>query len=443
MKRVARWVGLIAPWVGAAVVIWWSVDRGRALQRQQPAVKLGAAPLVGRSFSDGWDWRFGWGLVAAGVIAALVSVGCWRGWWFTVRLRWVMLASALGATLFATTLALTDGVDGLLYGARHETEYLANLKIAPPAGEFVRTFVDRIDMYSVHVRGHPPGFLLVLKFLDAVGLHGAWPVAMLSVVATGVLAAAVLAAVRATAGDEWMRRCAPFLIVAPYAIWMVTSADAVYTAVGALGIAAAAEGLRRTGWLSAILGLFSGALLGSLLYLTYLGAVLVIIPAVLVVAALIRREPGAVRTAAAAVAAAVAVVGGFWVAGFWWFDGVSRTKGEYLDGSAQFRVWSYFAVGNIGAALFAIGPATLAGLTILRSKRMWLLVGAAIAALAVSHFSQYTKAEVERIWLLFYPWIAIAGAGLVGRSRWRWSAGWVAVQASCAIVLQAALVSKW
>ena len=443
MKRVARWVGLIGPWIGAAVVIWWSVDRGRTLQRRQSAVQLGAAPLVGRSFSDGWDWRFGWGLVGAGVMAALVACGCWRGWWFTVRPRWVVVASALGATLFATALALTDGADGLLYGARHKTEYLANLKLAPPAGEFVRTFVERIDIYSVHVRGHPPGFVLVLKVLDAVGLHGVWPVAMLSILATGVLAAAVLVAVRATAGDEWMRRSAPFLIVAPYAIWMVTSADAFYTAVGAFGIAAAAEGLRRRGWPAVVLGLSSGLLLGSLLYLTYLGAVLVIVPSVLVVSALIRREPGAVYTPLAAIVGAAAVVGGFWLAGFWWFDGVSRTRGEYLDGSAQFRVWSYFAVGNIGAALFAIGPATLAGLTVLRSKRMWLLIGAAITALLVSHFSQYTKAEVERIWLLFYPWIALAGAALLSRGSRRWGAGWVAVQASCAIVLQAALVSKW
>ncbi len=443
MRRFARWALFATPWVLGAWVMWWSVDRGRALQRAQPAVFLGAAPLVGQNFRHGWDWRFGIGLVGAAVVGAVVAAACWRGWWWTVRLRWVALCSALLAMLFATSLALTDGADGLLHGVTDKSEYLVNLKITPPAVRFVETFIRGIDRYSVHVRGHPPGFVLVLKFLGAVGLGGAWPVALMSVFATGVLAAAVLVAVRATAGDAWMRRSAPFLIVAPYAIWMVTSADAVFTAVGALGIAAAAEGVRRPRAQAIGLGMVSGLLLGSLLYLTYLGAVLLIVPMVLVVAAFVRRDPGALWTTASAVVGALIVVGAFKLAGFWWFDGVARTKGEYLDGSARYRVWSYFSIGNIGAALFAIGPATIAGLSKLRSRPMWLLVGSSLAALAVSHLSQYTKAEVERIWLLFYPFLVIAGAGLMSRASRRWGTAWVAVQASSAIVLQAALVSKW
>ena len=443
MKQVRRAIARVLPWMIAAIVLWWSVDRGRSLQRRQTAVQLGAAPLVGRSFQDGWDWRFGWGLVAAGVIAALVVAGCWRGWWFTLRLRWVCLIAAIGAALFATALALTDGVDGILFGAAHKTEYVANLKVTPPAGEFVRTFVDRIDLYSVHVRGHPPGFTLVLKFLDAIGLHGARPAAALSIISTAVLAAAVLVAVRAIAGDDWMRRSAPFLVVAPYAIWMVTSADAVFTAVGAAGIAAIAEGLRRSGWRAVGLGFAGGLALGSLLYLTYLGAVLVIVPTVLVVAALIGRRWNAWATLGSAVVGTLLVVGAFTIAGFWWFDGVARTHREYVEGSAQFRVWSYFAIGNIGAALFAIGPATVAGLTSLRSRKLWLLVASGIAALLASNFSTFTKAEVERIWLLFYPWIVIVAASLFGMTTRRRGATWVALQASSAIVLQAALVSKW
>ena len=443
MRQLGRAITRVLPWMSAAIVLWWSVDRGRALQRRQTAVQLGAAPLVGRSFKDGWDWRFGWGLIAAGVVAALVVVGCWRGWWFTLRLRWVCLIAAIGAAMFATALALTDGVDGILFGAAHKTEYVVNLKVTPPAGEFVRTFVDRIDGYSVHVRGHPPGFTLVLKFLDAIGLHGPRPAAALSIISTAVLAAAVLVAVRATAGDDWMRRSAPFLVVAPYAIWMVTSADAVFTAVGAVGIAAIAEGLRRSGWRAAALGLAGGVLLGSLLYLTYLGAALVIVPTVLVAATLLGKRWNAWTTLGSAVAGTLVVVGAFTIAGFWWFEGVGRTHREYVEGSAQFRVWSYFAIGNIGAALFAIGPATIAGLTSLRSRRLWLLVASGLAALLASHLSTYTKAEVERIWLLFYPWIVIVAAGLFGPTTRRRGATWVALQASSAIVLQAALVSKW
>lgn len=426
-----------------AAVVWWSMVEGRAEQRTNTRVNLGAAPLVGRDEIDGWVWRFGWGLVGAGVLAAALAISCRLGWWWRARQRWVLLATGVGAALFAALLALTDGADGLRYGAEHPTEYWANLSTAPPAGEFVRTFVEQLDRYSVHVRGHPPGFVLVLKFLEAVGLHGVWPVVGLSLLATGATAVAVLLTVRAVAGDEWMRRAAPLLIVAPYAVWMVTSGDAVFAAVGALGVALVAEGANRDGTRAAWFGIAAGLLLGCLLFLTYLGAMLLVIPAVLLLAALVRRERGAWLVVMAGVAAGLAVVAAFWIAGFWWLDGVDATREQYHAGSAGFRRWSYFAIGNLGAALFALGPVTVVGMGTLRSRRMWLLVGGATVALAASHLSTYTKGEVERIWLIFYPWLALAGAALVSRRR-RWSgAGAVAVQATCAIVLQAALVSKW
>lgn len=427
----------------AVAVVWWSVVRGRAEQRVNTRLNLGAAPLVGRDEMDGWVWRLSWSLVGAGVLALLVAVACRCGWWWRVRQRWVLLATSLGAMLFATLLALSDGLDGLRFGAQDKTEYLASLVKAPPAGEFVRTFIDRIDRYTVHVRGHPPGFVLVLKLLDAVGLSGVWPVVALSILGTGVTAAAVLLTVRAVAGEEWMRRAAPLLIVAPYGIWMVTSGDAVFAAVGALGIVAVAEGVQRRRVHAVWFGVAAGLLFGSLLFLTYLGATFLVIPAVLLVAALRRREIGTWPVVIGGLAGGLAVIAAFWLAGFWWLDGVRATNQQYRLGSAQFREWSYFAVGNIGAALFALGPATVVGLGVVRSRRMWLLVGSALAALLVSHLSQYTKGEVERIWLIFYPWIAIAAAALITRTR-KWSGALtVGVQATCAVVLQAALLSKW
>lgn len=433
----------VALFAAAMWVVWWSVVNGRALQRKQVSVFLGAAPLVGRNPRDGWDWRFGWGLVGAAAVAVLVCVGCWRGWWWRIRQRWVIVAAAVGASSFATLLALTDGLDGLRYGVEHKTEYLATLSTKPPAGEFVRTFLARLDEYSVHVRGHPPGFILVLKFLHAIGLGGVWPVVLLSIASVGIVAAAVLVTVRAVAGDEWMRRCAPLLVVAPYAIWMLTSADAFYTAIASTGVAALAEGLTRPRRQSLWFGLAAGLLLGSLPFLTYLGAIFVIVPAVVVVAAIVQRKRGASIAVLGAGVAAISVVAAFRVAGFWWFDGVTATKRQYNAGTAQFREWNYFKFGNIGAALFAIGPLTVAGLGSLRNRRLWLLVGAGVAALLVSHISKYTKAEVERIWLPFYPWLVIAAAGLVVRSRRFATSTLVGVQAAFAVVLQAALVTKW
>ncbi len=433
-------------WVTALSVIGYSVVRGRDLQRREPRVRLGAAPLVGRDSVDGWDWRFGWGLVLAGAILALVVAATHRGWWTSARTRTVYAASGLGAMSFAVALALTDGADGIRYGVADRREYLANLPTMPPAGEFVRTFVERIDDYSVHVRGHPPGFPLVLKALDAVGFGGVWPAAALSILATGIATAAVLAVTARIADETWMRRAAPFLVVAPYLIWMVSSADAVYTAAGAVGTAAVAMGAGRTRPIAAAWGVAGGLVLGALLFGSYLGAVFLIVPAIIGGYGVIRRRPGATTTALAAAAGAALVVGGFRWAGFWWLDGVRRTNAEYWAGSAQFRPWGYFAVANLAAALIALGPATFAGLTRLRPARICLVVGGALLAIATSDLSQYTRAEVERIWLLFYPWIALAAAGLAaamgaaGRHRATW---WLAAQGGGAIVLQAALVSKW
>lgn len=424
-------------------IVWWSVVNGRREQRLHRGLFLGAAPLVGRNEKDGWDWRFNWSLIGAGALALVVVVACWRDWWTVLRLRWVIIASALGATAFAVLLGLTDGLDGLTHGAADKSEYLANLAKTPPAGEFVRRFLRDLNGYSVHVRGHPPGFVLVLKLLDNIGLRGVWPVVTLSIGGCGVLTAAVLLTVRTIAGDEWMRRAAPFLIVAPYSIWMVTSGDSVFTAIGAVGVLAAAEGLRRTGRIALLLGLASGLLLGFLLFLTYLGAIYLLLPTVIVVVAVISHRRGAIPAIVGAVIAGLAVLIGFRLAGFWWFDGVDNTRQQYLLGTAQFRKWSYFRFGNIGAALIVIGPVGVIGLATLRNRRLWLLIGAACAGLLISHFSQYTKAEVERIWLLFYPWIAIAAAGLfVARRKWLMPT-MVAAQAVFAILLQAALVSKW
>ncbi len=443
LKRGALAVVWCASWAIAAWVIKFSVERGRELQKSNPEIYLGAAPLVGRKFRDGWDWRFSWALVAAGVLAAIVAAGCIAGWWWKLRLRWVVVASAVGSGAFATLLALTDGSDGLLYAVKHPTEYSAGLDTFAPAGEFLRTFIERIDDYSVHVRGHPPGFVLLLKAMSAVGLGGPWPEAMIAVVSTVVLVAAVLTTVHSLLGHEWVRRCAPFMVVVPYGIWMITSADALYTAMGAVGIALASVGMQRRGRQAVLLGVASGLVLGLLLFMTYLAAVLVLVPVVFVIAGLRRRESGTWPMAAGAVGAAIAVTAAFALGGFWWFEGVGRTHIEYWDGSARFRVWSYFGRANLAAAMLALGPVTFLGLLHLRNRRMWLIVGAGLATLTASHLSQFTRGEVERIWLLFYPWIAVAAGALAPRTR-RWGpAALVLVQAGCAITLQAALVSKW
>ncbi len=439
---------VVALFAGAVALIWVTVLWGRELQRTAPEVFLGAAPLVGRNFRDAWDWRFGWSLVGAAAVAGAVVWSVASGWVERVRLRWLMLATGVATGAFSVLLAPTDGRDGLLFGAADDNEYVANLAIAPPAGEFVREFVDAIvndaPRYSVHIRGHPPGFLLLLKALDAVGLTGPWPVVAVSVISTMLLPVGVLVAVWAwtdrSDGERWVRSCAPFLVVAPYALWMVTSADAFYAALGAWGVAAVAVGVRAARPQAIIAGSVAGAALSMLLFFTYGAAIYMIVPIVLVVAAWRRGSPGVAPVVTAAVAMAAVVTLGWWLAGFWWFDGASATRDEYWEGTAKFRIWNYFGLSNAAVTLIATGPITLLGMTRLRSRAMWVLVGGSLLAVAAANLSQLSKGEVERIWLLFFPWLVLAGAALRGR---RLLSLGVVAQSATAIALQAALVSKW
>jgi hypothetical protein len=443
LRAVSTAAGYALGLGAAAWIVVISVSRGRALQRAHREVMLGAAPFVGRDPADGWDWRFGAALVGAGVIAAVVVAAVWTGWFARARLRTIALSSAAAAAGFALLLALTDRADGVLNGARHPTEYLSNLPKTPPAGEFVRRFLDDLDKYSVHLRGHPPGFILVLKAMAAIGLDGAWPVALLSVVAAAAVVGAVLTTVWAVAGAAWVRRTAPFLILTPYALWQVTSADAVYAAVGAVAVAALAVGLRLQPWRALATGLVAGLLLGSLCYLTYLGVIFALVPALFLTDAALRRRQAAWRVMAGAVVGGLVVIISFRLAGFWWIDGARRTRTEYWEGTAQFRDWDYFKYANIAVLLVAIGPAAVFGLMRLRDRRMWLLCGGAVAAVAASHLSQYTRGEVERIWLLFFPWLVLAAAAATAAAARRWASVFVGLQAATAIALQAALVSKW
>lgn len=454
-SRTPRLLGRVAtsPWAWAVLVIAVSVTWGIHLQRETPEIFLGAAPLVGEDPEHGWAWRFSWALVAAAAVGGMVVVATIRGWWWRLRTRWIIPSVATGAALFAVLLALGDGREGLLRGAVHPTEYLANLRYMPSTGAFVQRFVDDIGRYSVHVRGHPPGFVVLLAALDSVGLDGGWPVVGLSIMGTALAPAGVLVAVWATGGVDWVRRCAPLMIVAPYALWMMTSADAFYSAFGAWGVAACVLGLRSRGIRAAAWGGTSGLLLGCLLFFTYGGATFVLVPLTASVVALRRRRPGAAPTVVAAVVVAGLVTAAWAAAGFWWFAGAAETKLQYWAGTAQFRPFAYFAVANLGATLIAVGPATFGGLLRLWERRrsppaIAVLVSGGLLALMASHLSQYSRAEVERIWLLFFPWLALAGGLLIDRpdtgvAARRLAGAAVSAQVVLAVVLQAALDSKW
>jgi hypothetical protein len=221
-------------------------------------------------------------------------------------------------------------------------------------------------------------------------------------------------------------------------VWAGTSLDALFAGLAATGVALAAVAAVRS---SRGHALGSGMVLGVALLFSY-GAVLMVVVAAATTALAARadRPVGPVRLLVPLAAGVLLPLGlAGMIAGFWWIEGLQATGHAYWSGVSGHRPGAYLALaGNPAALALATGPAVAAGLaTVLaaphRSAR--LLPGAVLAAVVVANLSQMSRGEVERIWLPFVPWLALAAPG----DR----RGWLAAQASLALLLQAALVSPW
>ena len=254
---------------------------------------------------------------------------------------------------------------------------------------------------------------------------------------SGALAVpAVLLATRDVGGEQLARRAAPFLVIAPTAIWLTTSADALYMGVSAWGAALVivATGRRdRAGDLSAVCG---GVLLAVAAFCSY-GLVLVALVPIAV--GVSRRR---IRPLLVALAGSVLVTGVFAVAGFWWFAGLEATRARYDAGIAASRPYAAFVVIDLAAFALALGAATAVAFGRLRDRALWLLVGAALAAVVLADLSGMSKGEVERIWLPFTPWLLVANVALTRSGRARPS-GWLALQAGTAIVIESLVHTPW
>ena len=155
------------------------------------------------------------------------------------------------------------------------------------------------------------------------------------------------------------------------------------------------------------------------------------------IAVAVRRRRMRPLVIAAAATAVIALA--FGAAGFWWPSGLAAARVQYFHGAARFRPQGYFWIGNLGAFALALGPAAAVGVARLRDGRIWLLVGAALLAVALADLSGMSKGEVERIWLPFVPWILVATAAFDEASP----NGWLALQAAAAVAIQLVVRSPW
>ncbi len=417
------------------IVVGVAAALGAVLDAQGRHIVLPTPPVLG-SFGPGPRV----GLLLPCAVAAVLVFMLPR---VAERVSWrsLLVIVPLCALAWTLALALSEGTSGLTRGPSGHTEYLADVPTvrADPAA-FLRNFTDDIARYEIHVRAHPPGMVLLLAGLDRVGLGGAaWEAAVVIGLAT-TAPIAVLLALRATAGEEVARRASAFLAITPAAIWIATSADALYMALGAWAVALVILAVHerradRSVALAALAGLFGGlALLGS-----YGMVLLAAIP----VAVLWSHRTAAQRVGRAVLVAAgcaVMVLLALLPLGYSWIAGLRATKHEYHVLDIDRPYWAFLII-NLGAFALALGPASIMGLVSLRDRRLWMIVGGGLAAAALAGLSGLSSGEVERIWLPFTIWVLPAGAALAASRGSARRA--LAVQAASAIALVSIITTQW
>ncbi|WND36280.1 hypothetical protein RI578_19190 [Streptomyces sp. BB1-1-1] len=409
---------------------------------------VGWPPLLGR-----WGPHLGPGTPAAVLVAAATAA---YGPAVAARLPWrALLPAAWGAAMAWTwSLALIDGWRrGIAGRLTTSQEYLSVIDRWRDVPATLRDFNGHVllhspDNWPAHVAGHPPGATLTFVLLDRIGLGGGGWAGVWCITVGATACVAVLVAVRALAGERLARRAAPFLVLAPAAVWMGTSADGYFAAVAAWAVALLVLAVTgRSLWWAA----GSGLLFGLTCYLSYgLTLFAVIGAAVLWLGRRGVRERPVLFVPLLAGMAVVPVA--FTAAGFDWWEAYHLLVERYYQGAAGVRPYGYWVWANLACTVLIVGLATVAGLRrtagvlVQRRRddavsaedgRLAFLVAAGLLALLVADLSGMSKAETERIWLPFALWLLPACAFL-GRPR-----VWLAAQAVLALLLNHLLATGW
>ncbi|MEV7689450.1 hypothetical protein [Streptomyces bungoensis] len=427
---------------GAAVLlVTAAVLVGRHIQDTRRTLFVHWPPLLAE-----WDPHVGPGTPAALLLAA---AGVAYGPSLAARLPWRALPGVAWAASAAwiVSLALVDGWHrGIAGRLTTRNEYLQVIGRFHDIPATLRDFTHHIvqgspDPWPAHVAGHPPGATLTFVLLDRIGLHGGGWAGMWCVLLGASGCAAVLVTVRALGDEALARRAAPFLVLAPAAVWLGTSADAYFAAVAAWAVALLALAVTRR---SPARAAASGLLFGLTCYLSY-GLTLF---ALLAAAVLLLSRAGVRPALLLALLAGLAVVpAAFTLAGFDWWTAYRLLVIRYYQGVGGTRPYGYWVWANLACTVLITGPATAAGLgrtgsalarrTDPARTRLALLVAAALLALLVADVSGMSKAETERIWLPFALWLLPACAYLP-RPR-----TWLTAQVLLALLLNHLLLTGW
>ncbi|MEV6796013.1 hypothetical protein AB0M87_29360 [Streptomyces sp. NPDC051320] len=436
--------------LGGALLVVAAVVVGTAIEHADGTLRVGWPPLLA-------DWlpHVGPGTPGAIGVAAAV-IGYAPG--LASRLRWRTLVLGCWGVAMAWiwSLALIDGwYRGVAEQLTTRNEYLRVIGDFAAIGPALRDFTHHILIgtphnWPAHVAGHPPGATLTFVWLDRIGLGGGGWAGVWCITVGSSAAAAVLVGLRALTDEKTARRAAPFLVLAPAAVWMGTSADGYFAAVAAWALALLSVAASRTARHPVLLSLASGLLFGWTLYVSY-GLTLVAVPAAAVL--LLTRT---LRPVAPVLAGVALVALPFTLAGFNWWEAYQLLVERYYQGSGGIRPQSYWIWGNLANAVIITGLASVAGLRRalacapgavrrLHSRRttaddrLVVLVLAALVALLIADLSGMSKAETERIWIPFAVWLLPAAALLPSRDARRW----LTLQGVLALLVNHLLLTGW
>jgi hypothetical protein len=444
VRRDVRWAGAAAVVVAAAFVV-----TGLRLRWLTPIETDSAG--VFHDFGSGaplfawWQPHASWGTPMAVIVAAVVILA---GPHVATRVSFRGLPAIAWATSvgWIVSLAMIDGWSrGITSKFTSRDEYLHEVPRVGSLGPFLTGFTSHIvdgqpDSWTTQTSGHPPGALLLFAGLDRIGLGGPTWAAVVCILVGASASAAILVAVNALTNPETARRCAPFLVLTPAAIWIGVSGDGLFAGVAAWGLTWVALSATRSGWRRHGYALAAGVALGCCLYLSY-GLVLLVIPAVVIL--IVARTTGPLL---AMLIGAIVVVDVFTLGGFWWLDGYQLVKIRYWQGIAHQRPFAYWGWANWAALICAVGLAVPASVHRILTLPRWrardpvtCLVVGVLVALVLADLSQLSKAETERIWLPFAVWLTIATAALPARNQ----RCWLAIQAVSAIALNSLLLTNW
>jgi hypothetical protein len=365
------------------------------------AVALGARVGVASApFTGHYRLKVEFGTLLAPAVAAAVLVAVRRGLHERLPWRWVLAAAFGAAFSWAVALALVDGGNGLARPLDLPRSYLTDVpRVGDDPVRFLANYVASAPSLTVDSRQHPPGGVLLLWALTRAGITSVEALGLL-VTALGCLSVPLVAvAVRSLCHEPAARRLLPVLVLAPYAVWLAVSMDAVVLTICAGAIACGVIGSERgrPPWWA----VGAGVLLGIGALFSYSAAWL---GASLIVVYFVRRRP--LLNVLSGVGALVPLTAAR-LAGFTWPDGLTAAQVDFSERIGPDRSWLLWAFLDLLLVLIACGPAVVAAARKVRRTAGWpFLVGAALAV-GFAIGSGLSRGEVERSFLPFFPWLLV------------------------------------